>query len=234
MDISKKTIYLSALGGLVIIAAAFVAFKEKPAVAPATHSSNIIHRKIADLTSEEKALVDKRLSDANKSIAAFNSGATAEVKFNAYMQGGFQEYILGNYDDSLDFYKKAVDTGFDEFNATRAIFQTRMDMRDYIAAETDVKNLTKLRPDEFQAWLSYIRLEKDNLNMSNRDVDLLYNQALEKTHDNVNIISAYALYLESVGNNATALELLQKAVKANPKYANQFKSEIDKLKMLTK
>lgn len=79
-------------------------------------------------------------------------------------------------------------------------------------------------------------LKKDKEHASNDEINGLYIEALQKTQtlltSYVDIHTAYASWLESVGNLQASKEYWQKAINLNPDNKKQYQAEVDRLNKL--
>ena len=87
---------------------------------------------------------------------------------------------------------------------------------DYFSAEQNLKQATKINPANTQAWRWYFELAEGYLGYSKDQLNSLYKEALEKSSQNVDIITLYAVYLEKNNDLVGAVTQWKKAIEINP------------------
>lgn len=195
-----------------------------------THK-DIVKEKDPGLTQEERKIYEDRLSEARTKLN--DPGVTDDQKFNLYMQEGFQLYGLGKYVEATDAFTKASEIHKQDANPYIALYQVQFDMNDNKGAKASIKKSLELKNDSADIWKKYIGLEIDRFEISNEKADGLFQQAIEATKNNssqIDIITTYAQFLETVGNIQGAIDNWQKAIQLNNSNSAVYEQEIQRLK----
>lgn len=222
---NKKALYLG-IGLAVLILLGFLTFQhwgDKP---------ELITYQEPSLTAEARAIYEQRLADAEKQVVEITAETSADEKFNRYMNLGSAQFSLGYYLKAKESYDKALEISPQDPFAWKIYSATLSAMQDYDGALAAVKKAITLRPIEPEFYKWQIDLEKDHFEASDDRVSELYKQALEQTRNDINIITAYATFLEQKGDLQGALAQWQKAYEVNSAGREAYQVEIDRLKKL--
>jgi tetratricopeptide (TPR) repeat protein len=124
---------------------------------------------------------------------------------------------------ALDKIKDANQNNAGLWNRYTIIYR---DMGDLTKALDSAKRAVDLDKTVPEYWLAYIDLSaKESADF----VKNLYQQALQNTENNINIITAYAAFLEKIGDKQGAIEQWQKATQSNPQKKAEYEMEIKRL-----
>lgn len=181
------------------------------------------------LTSEERALALGKFEEAKKKL---REAANDDEKFGAYMDIGFQYSVFLDYENAKKSFEKAADIKPDNYVAYVALYQVEADMKDNESARNNIKKAVSLREDNPDLWKKYIQFESERFSADKETLDNLYREALKKTGPHVDILGAYAQFLETNGDLAAALEQWKKANAQYPSAA--YEQEINRLESLFK
>ncbi|HYF97712.1 MAG TPA: tetratricopeptide repeat protein [Coxiellaceae bacterium] len=187
----------------------------------------IVKEKDPNLTQEERAIYEERLATAREMIN--NPDLNDSQRFDWYMQQGFQLYGLGKLAEASDSYKEALKFRPEDPNAYVALYAVQLDMQDNDSALKNIQKAVELKPTDPDIWKKYILIQKERFGVAGQELNDLYLQALEKTLNNVDINTAYAVHLEQVGNLQAAMEYWQKAAELNPSARPLYEIEIKRL-----
>ncbi|MBI2356187.1 MAG: hypothetical protein HYV13_03230 [Candidatus Doudnabacteria bacterium] len=219
---NKKALFIG-IGAALVIFFGYLAYQQwgdKP---------QLVTYKEPSLTAEARAIYEQRLSEAQKAVAEINDQTPAEEKFNRYMALGSAKFSLGFYLDAKNAYQQALEVMPNNAFAWQAQSTTLTAMGDYKGALNAIKKAISLDPKQADFWKWQIDLEKDHFQANSDRVDELYGEALSKTDNNINIITAYATFLEQTGDLEGALEQWQKAYEVNTAQREVYQAEIDRL-----
>jgi tetratricopeptide (TPR) repeat protein len=191
------------------------------------HDRNIIKVKDPQLSQENIKIYEDRLSKINESLK--EEGLSTDAKYDRYLYKGFQLQALGRLYEAYEQYEKARELKPDMANAYLSISLVLLEMNDNKGAAESIKKAIELRPDSADYWKRYILIEKEKFNASNDKLNDLYVQALNKTGENIDMITVYAQFLEEIGNLQPAKEYWQKAIEANPDRKALYQTEIKRV-----
>lgn len=96
-------------------------------------------------------------------------------------------------------------------------------------ALTEVNRAIAIYAGDSEYWLWKIELEKIFHPGDTVYIEKVYNDALLKTKNNINIVTGYASYLASIGKKNEAITYWQKAIDLYPKNKDLYQQEIDGL-----
>jgi tetratricopeptide (TPR) repeat protein len=193
--------------------------------------ADIITEKDPNLSSEDRKTYEDKLSEQDRLLAEAKDD---NDKFDALMQQGFYLYGLGKYQESKDKFFGAVDVKPQEYTAFTALYEVQMAMNDNKGAQESISKAISLKKDSADLWKRYIVLEKDRFGADKDKLNGLYIEALRETRENIDIITSYAAFLESVDNLQASKEYWQKAVVSYPANKAVYEAEITRLDTLIK
>lgn len=170
-----------------------------------------------NLNSEQQKFLQERIEELELKLAATNTQSVPDqIVFGLYQELGFTNHLLGNLVEAKSVYQKASKILSKEPILWAALFSVYKDMYDYESALGAVKKSLELNPVDWNLWRGRIELERFQFHASRDDLDKLYKEALEKTENDINIITVYALFLEENGNIKEAFDYWNLAVKSYP------------------
>lgn len=188
------------------------------------------------LTAEEQQIYLNRLKEGEKQLDELNSRRgviQAQEFFKAYWYIGAQYYGLGELEKARQFYQKAVDANSNNVNGYTALFTVALEQSDFNGALKFIEKAKDINFVDADVWKKLISLKQEKFNAGFDELDALFKQALEKTGNSADIISAYAIFLETQGKLQEAVAQWQAAVKIHPD--NQgYKDELARLRGLLK
>ncbi len=178
-----------------------------------------------DLSTKQKLDLEQKVSEANKVLEVT---AIDERKYDAFVDKAEALFKLGRLAQAKDAVSLAINIFPDRTQAYSALFDIQVDMQDYRAAEATIKTIMA-KNSSSTYWNQYIDFKKDKLAATTEQLDALYNEALAKTENNINIITAYAKFLEQSGNTQKAIEYWKKAGETDPDDKATYDAEITRL-----
>lgn len=222
---NKRNIYIG-LGVLVILLLAFWAARYFSAP-----KSDIITYKEPNLTAEAKAIYEQRLVDYQKNVDAISQDTPEVEKYNRLMNLASTQFSLGFYQKARETYEKALQIRPKDSDAWQIYSSTLAAQKDYQAALDAVKKAISLDSTESDYWKWQIALEKEFFGADQQRLESLYQQALEKTVEDVDIVVVYAQFLEEKGDLAAAIKYWEMAILKNPDNTALYQAEIARLKL---
>lgn len=191
----------------------------------------LIISKSPKLTTEQLKIINDRLAEYQKELTE-NQELTNEQKLDFNLKIGFQYYALGEYLNAEKYYIEAEKYDFSSPAPYLALHQLYIDMNAKDEALIAIDTAIKLRPATPDYWKRKILLMQEKFNAPNSELDNLYQEALTKTENYIDIITAYAGFLEKTGNTQNAIEYWQKAEEENPDQKSIYEKEIERLQEL--
>ncbi len=198
------------------------------------YQASLISYQEPSLTPEAKKFYEQRLAASEKALTELKSDADNTTKFNAHMNVANAKFSLGFYAEARSEYEQAL-MFFPNDADTLHIYSTGLAaMKDYKAALAAILKAIDQNPKNPDFWKWRIALEKDHFNSDNGYINDLYVQALNKTENEISMVTAYAKFAESIGNLQVALDYWQKAIIIEPVKKSFYQPEVDRLKKLLK
>ena len=102
-------------------------------------------------------------------------------------------------------------------------------LKKFEEAEKSFKKAIEIAPGEGMLYLGLIELYQYNLKKSEEEILAIYQEALKRVVENIDIVINYAAYLYQIGKKEDALKYYQTAFEKYPE-ATQIKEEIEKIK----
>lgn len=162
-----------------------------------------------NLTAEERKIYEDRLAQGYEILNQYqnNASTTPADFFKVYMHIGFQYYGLGKLTLAEEAYKKAA--GFDprNYNAYTALYTLYLETGENDKALQAIQKAIELAPEKPDVWRKLIELKRDKLGASSEELNGIFQEAIQKTSEHVDIIKLYAQFLENVGQYQKAWEL---------------------------
>ncbi len=182
--------------------------------------------KQVSLTDEQRQTLEAEAADIEGQISKLPENAPAEDKYKLYVKLASVKDNLGLYEEAI----AALDKVKDENQNQPALWQRYAliyrDMGDLDKARENAKRALDLDKTVPQYWLTYIEVSSSE---SADAVKALYNEALQNTENNVGIITAYAIFLEKIGDKQGAIAQWQKAGEIFPQGKGDYDAEIARL-----
>ena len=178
------------------------------------------------LTAEDQKIYEDKLAAAE---TGFNDAKNDDEKFDWTMEKATVLSGLGRLAQARLVFESAIAIKPQNYVGYFALFQVLQEMNDNQSALSSIKKVMEIKPENPANWRSYITFEKERLHASNPELNSLYIEALAKTHSNIDIITVYAQFLESIGNLQESKEYWQKAIIAFPPNTSLYQVEIDRL-----
>jgi tetratricopeptide (TPR) repeat protein len=191
----------------------------------------LISGKDPELSAEDRKVFEGKLSELEQILEIAEND---DQKFNAYLRQGHYLFALGKYQHARRKFSLAADLKPEEHSAYAALYEVQMAMNDNLGAKESINKAISLRADIADNWRKLITLEKERNNAGSDRLNGLYIDALRETHSDINIITAYAAFLESIDNLQAAKEYWQLAITQNPAGKVLYDAEIMRIDGLLK
>lgn len=208
---------------LVLIAGGIFYFKKESLN---NEKSKFIEYKDLKLTDSEKKLYQETISKLEKELS---EAKDKDDQFRLNMQIGFQNYGLGEYGKARDSYLKSNAIYPQNVAPYAALYEAENAMGDYELAKFYLQKAIELNPSSVQYWRWMIQLRELGFHDTSEQLDKYYKDALEKTGNNVDILSIYAQFLEQKGDLVGAVAQWKKAMQIEPSHSSTFQNEITRI-----
>lgn len=191
------------------------------------YERSIIKEKDPKLSDESRKIYEDRLVQAEAELA--KPDLTQDQRYEWLMFKSFQLFGLGKLQESMDYLIQASVLKPENPNPYVMMYTVQMDMQDNKGAHVNIKKALSLNPLSADAWKKYILLEKERFKAGEEQLINIYNEALVKTNNHVDVTSSYAVYLESIGRLQPAVDQWKKAIEQNPSKQAVYEQEINRL-----
>lgn len=178
------------------------------------------------LSQEEiKPFLD-RIDLAKKELAELANNTPKENKYQLLLKIGAEYYPIGELEKARDYDKQATDLIPTDAAAWYSLASVEIHMQDYTAARTHIDKALSIEPANPEYWRTKLDLSRDIFHYSTDQMKDLYKQALDGTHEHVDIVAYYAKFLDSSGDLAGAVAQWKKAIEKNPDGKASYEKEI--------
>jgi tetratricopeptide (TPR) repeat protein len=179
-----------------------------------------------NLSPEDRKIYEDRITEAKNKL---ESEQDPKIRFNLLMNLGSNLHGLGNLTDARKAFEDAIKINENDYNAYVSLHSVQLDQNDISGAEKSIKRALELNRSDRNVWKKYIIFEKDKKGADNDKISSLYSEALNKTGNHIDIVTAYALWLGETGNLQASKEYWQKAIELNPTGRPVYEAEIGKI-----
>lgn len=200
--------------------------RSKEPLSDVQSSENVVAEETTDLTVEERAELEQKATEQQGVINALSAETSLEDRIDAHTDLASTYTRLGRYSDALKTLNKVSEQGNQSpvlWYSYANVYEAMRDTAKAIAAVTQARDL---QPDNARYWIKFIELNRE---LSNEEKINLYEEALVKTEVNINIVTRYAEFLESIGNKEQAIAQWQQAQRVDPELSAQYQAQIDRL-----
>lgn len=226
--------YLYGLVGLVVLVLIAWAIVRQPGSNGEPAKKQAFRETIeVSLTPEQKTALEQKISDTQGKLEASKTQNVPQQEiYSLYIDLGLNSYALGNLKAAKEAYLQAMDIAPNHPGVWVAIYPVYRDMYDYDNARAAIKKAVSLNPRDWNTWRNYLELEQYQFHATTEQLEKLYQEALEKTNYDINVLTVYAKFLEEQkGDLRSALNNWKIALQQQPN--NQlFKDEIKRLEAL--
>ncbi len=182
--------------------------------------------KQVNLTDEQRQTLETEAARIEEQISKLPANASAEDRYKLYVKLASAKSSLGLYDEALAALDKVKEDNQNQPALWQRYAVIYRDMGDLDKARENAKRALDLDKTVPQYWLTYI---ETSANQSTDTIKGYYNDALQNTESNVSIVTAYALYLEKIGDKQAAIAQWQKAIEVYPPGKADYEAQIARL-----
>lgn len=226
----KKIYYWLPLS-LLLVAAVFFAivwfgvFNKNKITLPGNLSS-----KERQLGSEQVKIYNDRIAKALLDLKQLNPADVSlkNQRLNDYIYLAEQYFGLGMLENSKEAYLSALEIDSKNEAALSGISYLYADAGKWGDAIASLQTALDSSPVNETLWLQLIDVQK-SAGLDSLEINKLYEIALEKARQKINLLTRYAQYQESQGNIVKAIELWQEAAKVYPENTSLYNQEITRL-----
>lgn len=209
----------------------FINFQGSPSREPAkTVEPALLPNVDRKLSEEDKKIYADRLLDVEKRLL---ESKDEQTKFDLLMFKGFQLQGLGKLGEAATVFLEAAGTKPGNYDVYISLHLVYLEAGEYKTARQYILKSISLKADNTNSWNRYILLEKERFNSSYDHIDPIYQEALEKTGNNIDMLVTYARFLDESGKTERSIEYWKKAAEANPASKNLYQEEIDRLSKIS-
>lgn len=192
-----------------------------------TREQNLILVKQVNVSVEDRKVYEQRIQ---KNIDALTKVAP-EKKLE---QGEFYQMIANDYMalGQLGEAKKNIEAAIKLAPKNPAFYQGYAILLDQMNDDKDaldaINKALDIRPELSDYWLVKISVIS-RMNASTDEIKEIYESAIQKTKPNIDMITAYARYLESIGDTQGAIDQWNAAIIKNADGKSMYQPEITRL-----
>jgi tetratricopeptide (TPR) repeat protein len=221
---NRKNIAIPLIVLAVALAGALVAYKYKHT----QDSKNIVNQVSPGLNASELDQRNKNVEDITKKLE--DNSLSKEARYQLELQLGDEYMNLGKLLEARAAYTEASHLIDDNSVVWGDLYRAAYAMRDYDAANKYIQKAIELNPSNGSFWVGRLNLESFNLGAKRERMDALYKEALEKTNSSPQVLTAYAQYLEQLGDKEAAIKEWEMAISVDVSQKAYYQSQIDRLK----
>ncbi len=192
---------------------------------------NVILSRDLGLTDQEKQASNERISVLENKLKAANK---EEEKYTLELQLGFEYFAIGEYSKSRSHHLEASKIMPQNPTPYAELYVVESSMGDYENAKRHIQKAIELNPSNAQYWKWIITLRTDIFKDSPDEIKNYYIDALAKTNSHVDILTAYAQFLEKQGDVVSAVAQWKKAKEINPEQSTIYDTEITRIQNMLK
>jgi len=159
-----------------------------------------------------------------------------EKDYQAYLGEGLHWKSLGDQTGNSEYYLKAekiyrkmTEKFPDYWVPWWNLANLQRQLKEFEEAEKSFKKAIEIAPGEGNLYLGLIELYQYDLKKSEEEILAIYQEALKRVVENIDVIISYASYLYQIDKKEEALKYYQTAFEKYPE-ATQIKEEIEKIK----
>jgi tetratricopeptide (TPR) repeat protein len=182
--------------------------------------------KASTLSLAQKQDLEAQVADLEDQVKKLSAATSAADRDLVYLKLASAKYQLGDHDAAIAALDQIIAENQNNARVWALYAVIYKDKGDLEKAREKVKRAVDLEPENEGHWLMYLDLSRDRGNDSLR---LLYEEALNKTGNNIAIVIAYARFLEKIGDKPGAIAQWQKAAQINQAEKGAYEGEIKRL-----
>lgn len=225
---TKKVIYTVLI--VLVIAGAVLGYEKlrqkKESDRKAQTASVTGAKKEIDTTQEERKVLEAQVADYKAKIEKLPKDASAEEKTGLYTKLAAAQYKLGDYKDAIASLDAIITDNASNHRIWTMYTNIYWDMQDFAKAREASEKALNLDRENPQSWLAFIELQD---NQEKTYIDSMYQDALKKTDKDLDVVIAYAKFLEKVGDKQGAITQWETAGKINIKNKSEYEAQIGRL-----
>ena len=159
-----------------------------------------------------------------------------EKDYQTYLEEGLHWKSLGDQTGNSEYYLKAekiyrkmTEKFPDYWVPWWNLANLQRQLKEFEEAEKSFKKAIEIAPGEGNLYLGLIELYQYDLKKSEEEILAVYQEALKRVVENIDVIISYASYLYQIDKKEEALKYYQTAFEKYPE-ATQIKEEIERIK----
>lgn len=188
--------------------------------------SDTAERKRVNLSDEQRQALEAEVTDAENQIASLPANVSAEDRYRLHVKLASAKYNLGLYEEAVAVLDKVRDENQNQPALWQRYALIYRDMGDLVKARENARRAVDLDKTVPQYWITYLEV---SVNESAETLKSSYQEALQSTENNIGLITAYAKFLETIGDESGAIEQWRRAAEVFPAGKADYDAEIARL-----
>lgn len=180
------------------------------------------------LSTKQKSSIESHLTTTQKTIAGFTSTTPVDTKVNTLFLLAADQELLGHYGDAKKTLEQALLLGQNPY-LLQSYASLLATMGDNKGAFIYIDQAIALNPKIPNFWRTKIDIAKVLYRNDTSKIEALYIEAIQKTDNDIDMITSYASYLGQIGKTADAVVYWKKAIEISPDHKDLYQKEIDLL-----
>lgn len=188
--------------------------------------NKVVSEQLVNLSAEERKLVESQLAGYQEQVKSLDGDALKKDREAVYYKIAGAQYKLGKYQNAIDTLDRISSEGRAQSRVWGLYANIYQDMGNKDKAKEAAKEALALDKENPDLWLQVIELSEG---VSNDDIKKMYEDAINRTDQNAEVITSYAKFLEKIGDKPGAILMWQKAGQVDSKDKAQYDAEISRL-----
>ena len=195
---------------------------------PYKNTGLVLEKKI-DLYAPLKKDVETRLLETQKTIASFTKETSIDTQVNTLFVLSADQQVLGKYGDAKKTLEKALSLGQNE-NLLQSYASLLMLMGSPQGGLIYINQAIQINPTASNFWRTRLDIERLLYKNDLSKLDATFVLGLQKTNNDIDMVTYYAVYLTEMKQYDKAITYWQKAMTVYPERKDMYQQEIDLLK----
>lgn len=224
---SKSRKYWYIIGAiLLIVVVVLVVTKKMPENSPSNTGDQIVKERLVNLSGDERKLLESQLAGYTEQIKGLSGDSFVDQRDALSLKIAGVEYKLGKYQDAVDTLSKVSEAKQKEPRIWALYTNIYKDMGDKVKALDSAHRALEMDKENPSFWMAVLDLSTD---IPNDEQKKNYENAINRTDNNVDIITSYAKFLEKIGDKPGAILMWQKAGQLDDKDKATYDAEVKRL-----
>ena len=221
---SRKYIF-AAVGIIIVIVLILLLRDDGSKTTTLEDGTQIIKEQLTNLSSGERQLLESQIAGFTEQLKKLDGNEFVDQRNSLYYKMASAQAKLGLYEDALGTLDKIPSDSKQDTQIWALKTNIYRDMGDKAKALEAANNALQLDRENPAYWLAVIELSTGN----NDEKKKIYEDALNLTQNNIDVVVSYAKFLESMGDKPGAILFWQKAAQIDEKDKATYDAEIARL-----